>query len=98
MTPKEANKILEMFLHKQCDLKRTEFAYDQSEVWLAVKTVKDALEKQIPKKPVNYSIDNRGYMIYECECPNCQHSRREAYLFACCEKCGQALDWSDTEC
>lgn len=57
-------------------------------------TLKEAAEKQIPKKPINYSIYNRGYMIYECECPSCQHSRREAYLFAYCEKCGQRIDWS----
>lgn len=56
-----------------------------------------ALEKQTPKKPENYAIDNNGYMIYDCECPNCHKSHRECYPFAYCNHCGQALDWSDTE-
>lgn len=42
-----ALKVLEMFLHKQCDLKRTEFAYTQEEVWKAVKMATEALEKQM---------------------------------------------------
>lgn len=42
---KETIEILEMFLHKQCDLARTEFAYSQSEVWEAVKISKNALEE-----------------------------------------------------
>ena len=54
-----------------------------------------ALEKQMPKKPTNYSIDNNGYMIYDCECPTCKCSHREYYPFSYCNHCGQALDWSD---
>ena len=59
--------------------------------------IKIALEKQIPKKPTNYSIDNNGYMIYDCECLTCKCSHREYYPFSYCNHCGQALDWSDTE-
>lgn len=98
MTPNEANEILEMFLHKQCDLKRTEFAYNQNEVWQAVSMASDALEKQIPKKP----IDDRYPW---CICPVCGGS---VYLknvqehimnleTTHCEHCGQALDWGDGE-
>lgn len=47
MTPQKALEILEMFLHKQCDLQRTEFAYSQNEVWKAVKMASEALEKPI---------------------------------------------------
>lgn len=47
MTPQKALKILEMFLHKQCDLQRTEFAYSQNEVYMAVSMAKYALEKPI---------------------------------------------------
>lgn len=46
MTRKEAIKVLEMFLHKQCDLKRTEFAYDANTVWGAVKMASEALEQE----------------------------------------------------
>ena len=47
MTAQKALEILEMFLHKQCDLQRTEFAYSQNEVWKAVKIANDVLEAQI---------------------------------------------------
>lgn len=43
---KHALEILEMFLHKQCDLERTKPIYSQIEVWHAVKMAKEALENQ----------------------------------------------------
>ena len=50
-----------------------------------------ALEKQIPKKP---KLDNDNG-IYETEhCPNCY---RKLFPNEHHCKCGQALDWSDTE-
>ena len=39
----KAVQILDMFLHKQCDLERTKFAYDANEVWEAVRIARDAL-------------------------------------------------------
>ena len=44
MTREEAIKVLEMFLHKQCDLDRTKFAYDSYAVWEAVHMAFEALE------------------------------------------------------
>lgn len=44
MTDEKALEILEMFLHKQCSLKRTEFAYDANTVWHAVNMAAEALE------------------------------------------------------
>lgn len=97
MTPKEANEILEMFLHKQCDLKRTEFAYNQNEVWQAVDMANSALEKQIPKKPPK---DQYGFYV----CPSCgaddyalMHDNNIADRYNHCHNCGQALDWGDCE-
>lgn len=53
--------------------------------------IKIALEKQIPKKP--YKDNDNG--IYETEhCPTC-HRRLFPNDHHC--RCGQALDWSDTE-
>ena len=52
-----------------------------------------ALDKQIPKKPTNFAIDNNGYTIYDCECPSCKQSHRELFPFAFCIHCGQALEW-----
>lgn len=52
MTREKAIKVLEMFLHKQCDLDRTEFAYDQLTIWDAVKMASDALEQEPRWVPV----------------------------------------------
>lgn len=54
-----------------------------------------ALEKQIPKKPTNFAIDNNGYTIYDCECPNCEQSHRELFPFGFCIHCGQKLEWAN---
>ncbi len=56
-----------------------------------------ALDKQIPKKPTNFAIDNNGYTIYDCECPSCEQSHRELFPFAFCIHCGQALEWEGTD-
>lgn len=58
---------------------------------------KEALEKQIPKKPKNYTIDCHEYMIYDCECPNCKTEHKEMYAFAYCPHCGQKIDWTEVE-
>ena len=93
MTPQEASKILEMFLHKQCDLKRTEFAYNQLEVWNAVVMASEALEKQIPKKPLNLCGRYLG-KAKGGNCPVCgAHTNSITHNY--CRKCGQALEWSD---
>ena len=44
MTREEAIKILEMFLHKDCSLERTKFAYDENTVWHAVDMAYKSLE------------------------------------------------------
>lgn len=57
----------------------------------ALEMAKQALEKQIPKKPLkNYG---GGY-----RCPNCQmkHLNPDWVGVKHCD-CGQALDWSDEE-
>lgn len=58
-----------------------------------------ALEKQIPKKPVNY---DKHY--YKCPCCNEDLEIDDDMLFVYdeeppkfCIKCGQKLDWSDEE-
>ena len=52
-----------------------------------------ALDKQIPKKPTNFAIDNNdGYTIYDCECPSCEQSHRDLFAFAFCIHFGQALE------
>ena len=48
-----------------------------------------ALEKQIPKKPI-YKIEELFRL-----CPNCDFPLPLCFKF--CNRCGQALNWSDTE-
>ena len=59
----------------------------------ALKTAISALEKQIPKKPIEKSP-----WVYHC--PNCDSQKvEETFIerFMYCRDCGQALDWSDTD-
>lgn len=49
-----------------------------------------ALEKQVPKKPIEKEhVMIEGYMIYKCSVCD---KRVEFYNF--CQNCGQKLDWS----
>lgn len=59
----------------------------------ALQTAMQALEKQIPKKPIEKSP-----WVYHC--PNCDSKKVEEVFierFRYCRDCGQALDWSDTD-
>lgn len=61
--------------------------------------VKQALEKQIAKKPIleGDGYDNEGNMIYDTWiCPNCDtHYEVEYDDYNYCPNCGQKLDLSD---
>lgn len=66
-----------------------------------IKLCKNALEKQIPKKPkVKEETYSRFY-----DCPSCGGylvSKIDGELcsgqkYKYCHRCGQALDWSDSE-
>ena len=61
---------------------------------LVVAKIVEALEKQIPKKPFLKDLFELGTM-QGTVCPNCEIvlCGKEKY----CSRCGQALDWSDTE-
>ena len=55
-----------------------------------------ALEKQIPKKPVT----EKDKVIFGIVCGRCPYCDSAVYSTTnlYCHNCGQALDWSDTEC
>lgn len=66
-----------------------------------LRIIKEALEKQIAKKPTAHKVDvpkikvgngffGKGTTVYRCPCCNELISR----ICDCCYKCGQALDWS----
>lgn len=85
MTPQEAIKIIK----HGC-------IYRDKRGAEALTVAIEALEKQIPKKPIE-----DGYYDEPCVCPNCgSNVINEAdndYQFNHCYHCGQALDWSDAE-
>lgn len=90
MTEKESIKIEKYLLD----------GYKKPNYKLAEK-IMEAVEKQIPKKVgVNKNYSNGRYTI--AFCPTCKDVlgllRIAKYeIHNCCSKCGQALDWSDTD-
>ena len=68
----------------------------------AICIAKKALEKQIPKKPIEEEMDNlwNGMSTFTLSCPHCSKQiinvwSRADYRPHYCSICGQALDWSD---
>ena len=56
--------------------------------WEHYKTIIDALEKQIPKKPIYKAEGKYTTMV----CPVCEKGN---LVLPYCKHCGQALDWSE---
>lgn len=65
-----------------------------------------AIEKQIPKKPMKIEKNSNPY--YELKyslCPNCSEAIDKYAIYDCvhkgirtyCPRCGQAIDWSEEE-
>ena len=110
MTVQEAKKIMEMFLHKQCDLQRTEFAYSQNEVWDAVKMSADALEEVEQYRALGTVEELKearekqlakkpnivgGEFIKLAECSECNTVIRFKQEY--CHKCGNKVNWEEGE-
>lgn len=87
MTVEEAITILK--------IAKTEVEWDYPlDYAIAIDTAIEALEKQIPKKPIKSDREVRYYEVWKC--PKCGFewsSRVVDY----CYKCGQAIDWRDEE-
>nr|DAV45686.1 MAG TPA: Nin one binding (NOB1) Zn-ribbon like [Caudoviricetes sp.] len=63
-----------------------------------LQTIKEALEKQIPKKP--YKTKEHKQNNWYCSTCKCYCGDDMELQYAClqpkfCEHCGQALDWSE---
>ena len=57
----------------------------------------EALEKQIPKKPIiRETEDHFGYVKYIL-CPNCKEVEFGFTQPCFCHRCGQAIDWKVNE-
>lgn len=87
MTYEEAIEILQEE-HDYCQ----EMNYVVKALEVAIK----ALEKQMPKKPIEDCCYDEP-----CVCPNCGcdviNQADNDYQFEHCYHCGQSLDWSDTK-
>ena len=57
-------------------------------------TVMEALEKQIPKKPIDKTLEYDGYYG---RCPGCNRVIYDYKDRNRCYNCGQALDWRDSK-
>lgn len=79
MDNQQATKILDMFLHKQCDLERTRFAYSQNEIWEAVSLAAQAIQHtnivQCKDCVFSEDVDDQVKKIYSTDCIKCtKHS------------------------
>ncbi len=61
----------------------------------ALKETITELEKQVPKKVLNLMLnaDGKTTKVFKGICPCCQCIVTNEY----CSRCGQALDWSDSD-
>lgn len=66
-----------------------------------LQTIKESLEKQMPKKLKIIKVGQSGLVLL---CPNCENEmamiyssiwQQGKYRQKYCENCGQALDWND---
>lgn len=64
-----------------------------------LQTIKEALEKQIPKKPdfIGDGYDDNCNLIYDTWiCPSCETQYEVDYDdYKFCPECGQKIDWSE---
>ena len=89
MTESEAKAILERDLN--C-LKQNKALPDSIE---AMQIAINALEKQIPKKPIiREAEDSFGY-VKHILCPNCEKADFGYERPCFCRICGQAIDWEE---
>lgn len=88
MTYEEAIKKIKQFglYHAIGDLPNSVFTVQ------AFKLAIEALEKQIPKKPV---LENRYIGHYNCPICNEDCTYDTVFKYPYCPFCGQAIDWSD---
>jgi NADH pyrophosphatase NudC (nudix superfamily) len=87
MTPEEAITILK--------IAKTEVEWNYPlDYAVAIATAIEALEKQIPKKPISLGEDIDRDVG---QCPNCKEIIDTYEDYKYCSDCGQAIDWRDEE-
>lgn len=92
MTPQEAIDIIkDPNRHYKA---KDDGAYEYKEFVEALEMAKQALEKQIPKKPIP-TEEQRIRFAMNYTCPFCKKYFTGTGIADYCYHCGQALDWSD---
>lgn len=87
-----------MEIKRALEIIEEELPFTSGVIEEAIDTIKNAVEKQIPKKPRAYK-DTFNDDIYE-GCPTCQKPIVNVWNFAkyeplYCHYCGQRLKWGD---
>lgn len=107
MTPQEAIKNID-------DILDSPYLYDESIDYQlttddieCLEMAKEVLEKQIPKKVIHETEDDREFEDFICPCCKVTLQQRfkmkrryfssTIYKYKHCPDCSQALDWSDEE-
>lgn len=86
MTYEEAKDILRVAAAK------VEWNYPL-EYAVAFEQATEALDKQIPKRPINLSNAPLDAYCAIFRCPRCKGRLKMKSKGAYCDKCGQAIDW-----
>lgn len=89
MTPREAVEALKLI-----NLKRVHPFYNWEEMLEVRDIAIEALEKQIPKKPIN---KENNYQRNIGLCPCCKEIIDDWEDYKYCSECGQAIDWGEEE-
>ena len=64
----------------------------------ACRLATEALEKQVPKKPIKYDIDYSGNPLFRCPvCGDSWNSNEFGDGMEHCWTCGQAILWEDCD-
>lgn len=103
MTENEAiEKLKNMRLYMQITDKNNDCKFTEDD-YKANETAIQALEKQIPKKPIfNHNLSDT-LSVFHCECGNAIKVSHDIGIMNnnnapnYCSKCGCRLDWSDEE-
>lgn len=96
MTENEAiEKLKNMRLFMQIEDKSNDFKFAEDD-YKANEMAIQALEKQIPKKPIKSKKQVVRYVNTYC-CPICNLKFTGTGITKWCYHCGQKLDWGDEE-
>lgn len=89
MTYEEAKKNITAYVYAECENM-------PKQVIDALDIARQAIDKQIPKKPIaetHYSLFDKTYKHKLYYCPYCRPRIEVKKQYDCCPGCGQVIDW-----